>query len=142
MLRRIAIVLVLLSGLATAAGPALACVCLGSPWQSAPCCPGGLESTQSNLPVHAGGEASTAPCSPGQCVAALEVAPSASLDAVHCDSHLVFRTAEPTLWPLLAAMPLYSAREVRSPASWADSLDPPSLPAASAAYLETLRLRL
>jgi hypothetical protein len=107
----------------------------------APCCPGGLESTQPDLPVHAG-ESSTGPCSPGQCVAALEFAPSVSLDAVHSDSHLVFHTAEPTLWPLLAVVPRYSAPETSRSASWADALDPHPLRAASAAYFETLRLRL
>ena len=142
MMRRIAILLLVLASLGITAQQALACTGMTGTATPAGCCDGDGAGGGGDEPCGSDGGLPALVCSPAACAATLNPAPGSTLQSRQTIERIEVQLLNPPLSTHLSlANPVNDPADLLSVA-WADSLRPEPISAAPAAYLLTLRLRL
>lgn len=142
MLRRTAILLLVLTGLGVAAQQALACSGTPGGATTAGCCDSDGTHGDGDEPCGSDGELLALACSPVACTAALNPAPGSSLLPRQTIEHIEIQAFYPQLSSHASmANPVNDPADLLS-VTWAGSIRPKHFSAAPTAYLRTLRLRL
>lgn len=142
MMRRIAILLLVLASLGLTAQQALACTAMTGNAAPAGCCDGDGAGGGGDEPCGSDGGVPVLACSPAACTAALNPAPGSAVQSRQTVERIEIQLLNPPLSTHLSlAKPVNDPIDLLSVA-WADSFRPELISAAPAAYLLTLRLRL